>query len=210
MALENLKEEDSNLIKHAKREFARMGYIPLDQDQEDGPNKWIQENVLELLRVFSNQGHSGFSAKYCISYFNTLANYKLLSPVKSEDEFDFLDIKEIDCFKVIDSTRQSRVCNSVFLESKYKSPYFLEGIVFKEGNDCFTGTICLKYPNGAIGLLSSDSFIKYPFMPKTFTLEIERTREIIDGHKCFRVLNPDELSKASEYYDLNIEFIRRI
>ena len=38
----------SNFINHAKREFLAVGYIPLDQDQEDGPNKWIQENILEL------------------------------------------------------------------------------------------------------------------------------------------------------------------
>ena len=33
-------------VEHAKREFLRAGYTPLDQEQEAGPNKWIQENVL--------------------------------------------------------------------------------------------------------------------------------------------------------------------
>ena len=47
----------SNLVKHAKQEFLRAGYIPLDQKQEDGPNKWIQKDVLDLLELFSKQAH---------------------------------------------------------------------------------------------------------------------------------------------------------
>jgi hypothetical protein len=51
----------SNLIDHAKREFLALGYEPVE-DAKDDPNKWIQENILELLKVFSEQGHSGSSA----------------------------------------------------------------------------------------------------------------------------------------------------
>lgn len=52
---------------HAEREFRALGYKPVDQ--EEGPNKWIQENVMELLEVFSKQGHSGMSAPVCVRYF---------------------------------------------------------------------------------------------------------------------------------------------
>jgi len=52
------KEEESDIIKHAKRELELSGY-DLNQTEED-PNKWMVENVLELLRVFDKQGHSGF------------------------------------------------------------------------------------------------------------------------------------------------------
>ena len=68
----------SDYVNHAKAEFKKLGYIPLDQEQEEGPNKWIQENVLELLDVFSKQGHSGFSAPYCIDMFQKLALFKPL------------------------------------------------------------------------------------------------------------------------------------
>lgn len=70
---------------HACRELKALGYIPLDQEQEDGPNKWIQESVLELLDVFSRKGHSGMSAPYCVGMFEKLALHKPLSPLTGEE-----------------------------------------------------------------------------------------------------------------------------
>lgn len=40
------------------------------------------KEILELIDVFSKQGHSGFSASYVSYMFNKLANYKILSPLK--------------------------------------------------------------------------------------------------------------------------------
>jgi len=31
----------SNLIEHAKREFLKLGYLPIEECEDD-PNKWIQ------------------------------------------------------------------------------------------------------------------------------------------------------------------------
>lgn len=73
-----------SLIKHALREFQTLGYKPVEQE-EDGPNKWIQENVLELLRVFGEQGHSGLSAPRCVELFSKLAKYEPLCPLSGED-----------------------------------------------------------------------------------------------------------------------------
>ena len=64
----------TNLIAHAMREFKAAGYEPID-GSEDGPDKWIQENVLELLELFSSQDHSGLSAGYCVSMFEKLARF---------------------------------------------------------------------------------------------------------------------------------------
>ena len=75
----------SNLIEHAKREFLAAGYKPVGEE-EDGPNKWIQENILELLSVFSKQGHSGFSVPYCIDVFTKLAKFEPLCPLTGSDD----------------------------------------------------------------------------------------------------------------------------
>lgn len=40
-----------NLVEHAKQEFLAAGYKPIEELKEDDPNRWIQENVLELLKV---------------------------------------------------------------------------------------------------------------------------------------------------------------
>ena len=48
-----------SFVEHAKIEFVAAGYKPLEDYAEDDPDRWIQENVLELLEAFSKQGHSG-------------------------------------------------------------------------------------------------------------------------------------------------------
>lgn len=70
---------ESSYARHAKREMLAAGYKSVDEDEV--PNKWIQQNVLELLAVFSMQGHSGFSAPYCIDMFQKLAKFEPLVPL---------------------------------------------------------------------------------------------------------------------------------
>lgn len=72
-------------IDHAKREFLKAGYKPIEE-AEDGPNKWIQVDVLELLQVLSKQGHSGFSINYVLSYFSALAKFEPLPPLTYDIE----------------------------------------------------------------------------------------------------------------------------
>lgn len=122
------KKRESNLVSHAKREFLAIGYIPLDKPQGDGPNKWIQEAVLELLQTFANQGHSGFSAPYCINTFKTLAMFEPLCPLTGEDS---------EWNEVSDGTFQNNRCSHVF-KSKDRfdgQAYDIQGKVFVEEND---------------------------------------------------------------------------
>jgi len=65
-------------IKNAKQEFLNLGYKPIKKC-EDGPDKWIQETVFNLLKELSEQGHSGGSIGYAMFYFKKMANM-------SEDE----------------------------------------------------------------------------------------------------------------------------
>ena len=68
----------NDLIDHAKREFRALGYEPVETAPDDG-DKLMQECILELLRVFSGQRHSGASAKYCIQAFTKLADFQSLT-----------------------------------------------------------------------------------------------------------------------------------
>lgn len=115
--------EDSNLIKHAKREFLALGYKP--DDPEEGPDKWIQENVLELLRVFSAQGHSGSSAPYAIGMFSKLAAFEPLCPLSGADD---------EWVEVSPGLFQNNRCSHVF--RKDGEAYDIEGIIFREPNGC--------------------------------------------------------------------------
>ena len=67
----------------AETELELAGYA--DTDEEEGPNKWMREGTLELLRVFREQGHSGMSAPYAVRTFGRLASWKPLTPLTGEE-----------------------------------------------------------------------------------------------------------------------------
>lgn len=133
----------SSLVEHAKVEFKAAGYIPLDQEQEDGPNKWIQENIIELLETFGKQGHSGFSASYCISVFEKLARYEPLVPLTGEDwEWN----------EVGTGMFQNKRCSHVFKENG--QAYDIEGRIF-------------RYPDGGCYTSGKSRVnITFPYTPK--------------------------------------------
>ena len=73
----------SNLVEHAKKEFKVLGW---DSLPEDNMQTWVVENLIELLEVFSNQGHSGSSAPYVINLFKRLANFDPIAPLTNEED----------------------------------------------------------------------------------------------------------------------------
>lgn len=74
----------SNMLKWAEEELRYAGYDI--NDPEDGPNRWLAEGTLELLKVFSEQGHSGMSAPYAVALFEKLASWKPIAPLTGEDD----------------------------------------------------------------------------------------------------------------------------
>jgi hypothetical protein len=140
----------SNLIEHAKREFKAIGYIPLDQEQEDGPNKWIQENLIELLEVFSKQGHSGFSAGYCINAFNKLARFEPLASLTGED----WEWQEVGT-----GTWQNIRCGRVFKNAEGRA-YDIDGKIFRERDGC-----CFTNKNSHV-------YIDFPYTPKSEYIDV--------------------------------------
>lgn len=188
-----------NLIEHAKREFLAAGYDPVEEC-EDGPNKWIQENVIELLEVFSKQGHSGHSAPYAINTFKKLADYKPLGPIMCTDE-EWGEPYDDDHY-------QNKRLSSVFKDGKEGIPYYLNAIVW-QGEDSwntFTGTV-----EG----VSSLQYIKLPFTPKTFYVDV--TRELYNPQKhsinsdnvvscgtgdyVYAIKDRSQLKEVFEYYN---------
>ena len=74
----------TELMKWADQELELAGYKK--DDAVEGPNKWLRESVMELLKVFSDQGHSGSSAPFTIQAFTRLASWKPLTPLTGEDD----------------------------------------------------------------------------------------------------------------------------
>jgi len=78
----------SNFVSHAKRELELAGLFDKDSDY-DG---MLGEAAMELIGLFSWQGHSGFSAGIVRDIFNRLANYETLT---ENDHSLYNDVSEM-------------------------------------------------------------------------------------------------------------------
>lgn len=72
----------SNLVAHAERELKAAGLFDEDSDYAG----MIGRAVLDLVKKFSEQGHSGASAAYVIHLFSEVASYKPLTPLTDDPE----------------------------------------------------------------------------------------------------------------------------
>jgi hypothetical protein len=123
-------------VTHAEKEFDVLGW-PGDCEMQG----WACENVLELLEVFAEQGHSGSSAPYVLNLFNKLAKFKPISPLTGEDN-EWTEVGE----EVFQNKRDS----AVFKKGKDGKAYWLDGRIFKDKNgSTFTSnksSIPVKFP----------------------------------------------------------------
>ena len=110
-----------SLIAHAKKEMERMW--PEPDDMQD----MVKANVLELLEVFGNQGHSGHSAPYILDIFRQLADFKPLGQLTGEDD---------EWMEVGPNIYQNIRCYSVCKKGKNGTAYWLDGNIFRDQNGC--------------------------------------------------------------------------
>lgn len=163
------------LSEYAELELAAIGY----DDKCEEYDKMVRDSILELIEVFSNQGHSGFSAPHCLDIFNKLARFEPLQPILCTDD-EWSDVSDVSNMPFFQNKRHS----AIFKEGEDARPYFLDAIVWvgREG-ERFTGEV-----EG----ITSVQFIKVPFIPKTFYIKIDSDNNIIERKK---------LQEALEYYD---------
>ena len=177
----------SNLIEHAKREFLKLGYKPIEECEND-PDKWIQENVLELLGVFSKQGHSGSSAPYVINMFKKLANFDPIAPIMcTDDEWN----------NVGDDTFQNNRCSAVFKKGKDGKPYYIDAIIWRNQNGSgYTGSSF----NSKKERILSRQYIKIPFQPKSFYIDRIDYEIAPDDWESY-IKDESQLKEVWEYYE---------
>lgn len=75
---------------HAKKELELAGLN--DEDSDYGG--MLADAVQELIDVFAEQGHSGFSAMMCIELFTKLAKQENLTPLTSDPD-EWNDVSEM-------------------------------------------------------------------------------------------------------------------
>ena len=78
----NVVEEESNLCRHARQELERAGWFKDDSDY----GGMVGPAVMEMVKQFTGEGHSGSSAMLVLGLFRRVAAYKLLTPIKNPME----------------------------------------------------------------------------------------------------------------------------
>lgn len=74
--------ERSNLVSHADYELRKAGLFDTDSDY-DG---MLGTAIMDLVRLFACQDHSGFSAALTMRCFGVVADYKTLTPLSSDPD----------------------------------------------------------------------------------------------------------------------------
>ena len=89
--------------------------------------KAVNDDILDIIKLFSSQGHSGFSAGYSLNILKRLLDYKPLSAITGdEDEWVQLNYSP-------DLAYQSKRCPSIFRDADGKV-YNVEAKVFSDDN----------------------------------------------------------------------------
>ena len=150
-----------SLESHALSEFRTAGWMDKDGKYSDEIQESICKNILELLSVFSSQGHSGFSANYLMNCFEKLARYEPVVPLTGED-WEWNDVSE-----VFDGEKayQNKRCSRVFKQADRfdGQAYDVQGKVFIEHGYGVDGEeTTYSYTSG-----DSHVPITFPYTPKT-------------------------------------------
>ena len=120
-SIQRKKILNENLTDYAYSQLDKAGLFDLDSDYEG----MIGKVVMELIELFSNQGHSGFSASWVTDIFNKLSRFKPIVPIDNP-----MMLEEYrDCSEYMDISKgqflQSTILSNMFSEDKGKSWYIL-------------------------------------------------------------------------------------
>lgn len=113
----------SALYEYAKKELERIEKGCEDKESLS-MQQAIDKNILELINVFSNQHHSGFTATYVIDILQRLLHYKPLTPLTGEDD----EWEDVTSYGYDTPTFQNKRCSAVFKDDR--GAYWVEGKIF--------------------------------------------------------------------------------
>jgi hypothetical protein len=138
----------SELINFAKSELDIIG---MKEDSSDAENLAMREHILKMVKVFSDEGHSGFSANYAVAILQKLLKFEPLSPLTGEDsEWNLISEEE--------NLYQNKRCSHVFRENG--KAYDINGKVFvQENGSAYTSN-------------DSKVYVDFPYVPKVKYIKV--------------------------------------
>lgn len=132
----------SNLYEYAQREMDHA-WPP---DKRDEMQSVIVQNILDIVKVFCDQGHSGMSAPYVIAILKRVLNWKPISPLTGEDD-EWRTVHGCD-----GDLQQNIRCSCVFRNNHDNSTaHNVEGRVFSDDGgqtfySCKDSSVPVKFP----------------------------------------------------------------
>lgn len=132
-----------------------------DDEDERRMQEAINKNILDLVEMFSNQGHSGFTANYSIGILNKLLKQSFVTPLTGEDD----EWNEVGP-GVYQNKRESKIFKQA--DRFDGKAYYLNGKAFSDNG-------------GETWFTNSDSFVVVEFplnkLPETEHIILDKTEE---------------------------------
>ena len=183
-----------SLKKFAENELNIAGYL----SQDDFYGGETGKAVLELIEVFSKQGHSGMSATIVADLFWKLANYKPLSSIIGEDS-EWESIEGI-------ASLQNKRCPSLWKDSNGVITYGRAIVFENEDGSAWTGSCWLTEHDCLLGeggkkVKSSQKIKGFPFTPKTFRIKVKNVGIGDEIHPVIKHLG--HLDEVKSHYILS-------
>lgn len=152
----------SDSVEYAKSELARI------TKDGDGLQNAINKNILDIVKLFASQGHSGLSAGYAISVLERLLRFKPLTPLTGEDD-EWTDVSGKMGWKCFQNKRCSSVFKTVDAQGNMIEAHDIDAIAFSD--------------NGGLTWFTSSRFRKnvtFPYEPPTHPekVYIEYTEDV--------------------------------
>ena len=198
----------TNTQKFAKRELDI-----LEATTPDAIITPFAKEILALCEAFGNSGQSGGSAPYTASAISQAVKHLMLQEPICDitgHESEWCDVSESHGSIMY----QNRRCSALFKDGVGEKAYYLDSVVWKgiEDWDTFTGRVYVD--NVGFELISGSHFVKFPFKPKTFYIDVVRvqiTKEeaesrnlhYIEGNnECYYTIlkDPKQLDVVFKYY----------
>lgn len=137
-----------NLFEHAECELKLLG------GESDEMQRSMTKHLLDLVRIFAAEGHSGFSAAYAISVLTKLLKFEPLTPLTGADD------EWVECSPGL---FQNIRCHRVFKDED--GAYDIHGRVFEDSSGSqWTSR-------------ESRVFIEFPYTPTTEYIKVKGDAE---------------------------------
>ena len=117
---------EGNGVSHARRELEIAGMFDKDSDY----GGMLGTAIIDMMKLFSMEGHSGFSASMTTSIFEKISRFEPITPLTGADD---------EWFEYSPDNFQNKRCGRVFKDGKEAQAYDIDGKVFREPDGvCFT------------------------------------------------------------------------